>query len=284
MDCNVIPESKSFTAFYKDYPVSQPHEHSCFELSYVVSGSVVHRFENETKTISAGDYFIVDYNQIHGYRAIDGENFKIINIQFLSEFIDPYLKKCRNFAEIVNLPILNPGEKSKINANPSRIIFSDDDRYILSLFERILEEFENKESGYNEIIRLKLTEIILLTIRKHSAIDKLCSDELCNALIDYAYSNLNNKNLLGNFAKEHKVNLPYLSKRFKLVLGVKFSDYLKSLRIKQCTYLLLSTNKKIIDIASLCGYSDMKFFYKIFKEFTGMSPSEYRNIHSKTNN
>ena len=283
MDCNIIPESKSFTAFYKDYPISEPHEHSCFELSYVVSGRAVHNFEHETRVISAGDYFIVDYNQVHGYHANKNDNFKIINLQFLSEFIDPYLKKCRNFAEIVNLPLLNPGQISKINANPSRIIFTDENGYIHSLFQKILEEFENKESGYNEIIRLKLTEIILLIIRTHSSANQTCTDKLCNDLIDYAYLNLNEKNLLGNFASQHGVNLPYLSRRFKSVLGVKFSDYLKGLRIKQCTYLLISTNKKVIDIANLCGYSDMKFFYRIFKEMTGMSPSEYRNIHRQGN-
>lgn len=279
MDCCIIPKSQKYTAFYKYHPISEPHEHSCFELSYVVSGKLLHSFENDTRIVSAGDYFIVDYNQVHGYSVIGNDEFKIINIQFFSEFIDPYLKKCRNFAEIVNLPLLNSGQISKIIANPSRIIFTDENGYILSALKSIINEYEKKESGYNEIIRLKLIEIILLTIRKHSTFTQISTDNICNDLIDFTYLNLNEKNILGKFAKQHGVNLPYLSRHFKTILGVNFSDYLKSIRIKQCTHLLSTTNKKVIDIANSCGYSDMKFFYKTFKEFTGMSPREYRNIH-----
>ena len=53
--------------------------------------------------------------------------------------------------------------------------------------------------------------------------------------------------------------------------------YAKKIRIERAKVLLLSTNESILDIGLALGFHDQSHFYKTFKSFTGMSPSDYRN-------
>ncbi len=58
--------------------------------------------------------------------------------------------------------------------------------------------------------------------------------------------------------------------------GLRFSNYLNSLRIKKAKELLLSTEKTINDIAIEVGYVDPLYFSKIFHQTEGITASDYR--------
>lgn len=68
----------------------------------------------------------------------------------------------------------------------------------------------------------------------------------------------------------------YLSSKFKNRTGSSFVDYLTEVRIKKAKELLLYSDRKIPEIASLVGYDDYTYFGKVFKKNTGYTPLEYR--------
>ena len=113
-------------------------------------------------------------------------------------------------------------------------------------------------------------------MRSHSGSIQMCTDELCCGIIDYAAANPTGRNLLSSYAAKCNMSVAWLSRRFKAVMGISFSEYLKRKRIEQSLQLLANTDKKVIEIAQICGYSDMKFFNRIFKEQTGATPREFR--------
>lgn len=71
----------------------------------------------------------------------------------------------------------------------------------------------------------------------------------------------------------------YLGTRFHQEVGMTFSAYIKDFRMKKAKELLIGTNLKLYEIAEKTGYSDPKYFSRVFKETTGMLPAEYRKIH-----
>lgn len=76
---------------------------------------------------------------------------------------------------------------------------------------------------------------------------------------------------------------PYLSKLVKEKTGITFTDYLNKLRINKSIKLLLSDNNySIKSIASMVGYSTQHYFSRAFKNYTGLSPVNYRNEHQKS--
>ena len=72
------------------------------------------------------------------------------------------------------------------------------------------------------------------------------------------------------------VSEEYLSTQFKKETGTGFTETVKRFRINRIRELLLGTRLKLNQIAELTGYSDPKYMSRVFKEETGMLPSEFR--------
>lgn len=76
----------------------------------------------------------------------------------------------------------------------------------------------------------------------------------------------------------HRLNVTpeYLSNQFHRATGETFSVYMRNYRIQKAKELLIGTQMKLYEIAEAVGYSDGKYFSKVFKECTGCLPAEYR--------
>ncbi|GBF77164.1 putative DNA-binding response regulator [Paenibacillus sp. 598K] len=73
----------------------------------------------------------------------------------------------------------------------------------------------------------------------------------------------------------------YLGQLFHQELGTSFSDYVNHYRIEKATQLLLRTELKTSDIAREVGYLDSSYFYRQFKKYAGLSPTELRSMSSR---
>ena len=255
---------------------STTHKHAFFELAYVVSGEARHLLNGSERVISKGDYFIMDYDAMHSYVRKGEEKFELINCLFVSDFIDQTIKDKRSFSDVVNNYMIKHNN-SVINISPTNVIFHDDDGYIGTLLNKCLEEYKNKDSGHQEIIRSKIIEIIILTMRKNSSSTPVCTDKLCNYIIKYTSENFAQKDILKHISTERFFSVSYLSRKFKENMGITFTDYLQKLRIEHSICLLANTSRKIIDIAGACGYSDMKSFNAVFKKLVGTTPQKFRH-------
>ena len=80
-------------------------------------------------------------------------------------------------------------------------------------------------------------------------------------------------------ANQVSVNYTWFSEKFKEHTGVNFNEYLKRLRIDEAKKLLEKGCYKVYEVAERSGFSDVKYFMKIFREETGMSPSEWSKKH-----
>ena len=254
---------------------STTHRHEFFELAYVVSGEARHYLNGDERIISEGDYFIMDYDAMHSYVRKSEKKFEVINCLFVSDFIDRTLKSKHSFSEVVNNYMIKHN-RAVMNISPTNVIFHDEDGYIGTLLKNCLREYSNKESGYFEVIRSKLIEIIILTMRKNTNSLPVCNDKLCSAIIRYTDENFLQKDILKMLSGELFFSVSYLSRKFKENMGITFTDYLQKVRVEKSMSLLANTDRKIIDIAGLCGYSDMKTFNSVFKRLVGVTPKKFR--------
>ncbi len=71
------------------------------------------------------------------------------------------------------------------------------------------------------------------------------------------------------------ITAEYFSALFAKEMGESFVKYIKRYRIDVARTLLLQTDESREDIAQKVGYSDLKYFYKVFQEVTGTSVAEY---------
>ena len=69
----------------------------------------------------------------------------------------------------------------------------------------------------------------------------------------------------------------YLSRLFKKMAGENFVDYLIRVRMNKAMELLQQPRFKAYEICEMVGYKNSRYFSRLFKQFTGFTPSEYRN-------
>ncbi len=71
----------------------------------------------------------------------------------------------------------------------------------------------------------------------------------------------------------------HLSRLFKEITGLNFLQYLNAWRINKAVELLANPRKNISEISICCGFPTPGYFAKIFKRFTGSTPSQFRDEH-----
>lgn len=71
----------------------------------------------------------------------------------------------------------------------------------------------------------------------------------------------------------------YLSTLFNREVGINFSIFLKRFRISHAKRLLKGSELKVYEVAEAVGYSDAKYFARVFKEEEGVSPGDYRQMN-----
>ncbi len=100
--------------------------------------------------------------------------------------------------------------------------------------------------------------------------------ERFQAISAYCQTNFRRKITISELADIVHINENYLSRFIKKSPYGSFSNMLGYIRCFDAQRLLLTTELSVIQISSMCGFSDDKYFYKHFKQAWGQTPSQYR--------
>ena len=92
----------------------------------------------------------------------------------------------------------------------------------------------------------------------------------------YADENYGRSFTLEELCKLYFVNEKYAGRLFAKQLGLNFHEYLNKIRLEKAAEMLASTDEKIIDIALICGYGDVTYFNRKFREKYHSSPGSFR--------
>jgi two-component system, response regulator YesN len=81
---------------------------------------------------------------------------------------------------------------------------------------------------------------------------------------------------LSDLASEVGMSKSGLSRRFSKVMGVTLRGYLLRARLERAKELLTRTRNQVTEVAMAVGFGDLPRFDKLFKRYTGLTPSAYR--------
>ncbi|WP_020618987.1 response regulator transcription factor [Paenibacillus daejeonensis] len=92
----------------------------------------------------------------------------------------------------------------------------------------------------------------------------------------YIRSHLTGSLTLTDVAEAVYVSPHYLSHLFRERAGMTFLEYVTTLRMEEAKRMLKEPGIKIYEVAEQIGYKSWKHFSRVFKEFTGIGPADYR--------
>ncbi len=147
---------------------------------------------------------------------------------------------------------------------------------VLERLKELLIQWQERPSYYELMAGALLAEALVMvsqeldrgpiTSSKHRCVERM------KHYIQQHYRERVSKEQLGD-AIQRTPN--YAATLFREVTGQTISAYTHSQRIKTAIYLLTESQLTVSEISEYVGYSDVSYFYRIFKRLTGHSPSDY---------
>ena len=157
------------------------------------------------------------------------------------------------------------------------------DKFVENFFELLKERFGAKaklsiKSVFATLKELKLNFYSLFF--ENSAKLKSDANTVLKAKM-YIEKNYMNKLTLDDIARHLGVTSYYFCRMFKKETGINFASYLTEVRINQAKKLLKETKLSNRQICEKVGINSTNYFHQLFKNFTSLTPSEYRSSHEK---
>lgn len=109
----------------------------------------------------------------------------------------------------------------------------------------------------------------------------LIDDPIIHTIKDYVVEHIEEKILLKDIAKHVHLSENYLTILFKKKTGDSFRDYVLRIKIERAKTILQTENITINELSMQLGYSDYRSFNRVFKRFTGETPSNYYSKYHK---
>ncbi len=81
---------------------------------------------------------------------------------------------------------------------------------------------------------------------------------------------------IARLAKQAGISPRHLTRIFHEHTGQTINEYLTRLRLSHAQRLLITTDRKVIDVMYDCGFTCSTHFYKVFREQAGCTPRHYR--------
>ncbi|MBR1422793.1 MAG: helix-turn-helix domain-containing protein [Ruminococcus sp.] len=97
-------------------------------------------------------------------------------------------------------------------------------------------------------------------------------EEVITTILNYPEGDLRQKTL----AAQLHINSTYLSTVFLAQTGIRFVDFVNSVKLKRAAWLLINTTLGVTEIAIRLDYKDSSYFSKLFRQRYGVAPSLYR--------
>ncbi|MBW7452749.1 response regulator [Paenibacillus sepulcri] len=119
--------------------------------------------------------------------------------------------------------------------------------------------------------------IMSVFLTKNTTVSVSGQKRIIETALRYIHDNYHLGISLNSVAEHIYLNPSYFSRLFHAEVGETLSRYLIRIRIAKAKELLEQTLLKIYEIADRVGYKDFRHFVKIFKEYEGMTPAQFRN-------
>lgn len=261
------------------YEYTRLHTHDYLELGYVVSGEFSQVIQGKSTHFKSGEFCLIDTNCIH--KDVLQGDATVLFFGLSNRLFDAVLdsKDANNTLEefLQNALVSQKRLNQYLHLKP----LLDNKDAIESVLEFLIREMQDNTDG-TEYIKFGLLYRLLkllctdydFTLTKEQVKRRkvLVGDEVIR------YINLNFADIsVNDLSNKFNYNEDYFNRLLKEREGMTYSAYLQKVRLDNAVKLLCDTDKSIEEIVSMCGYINRGYFYKIFREKYGETPSRYRS-------
>ena len=148
---------------------------------------------------------------------------------------------------------------------------------------KFLSELENHKDELYAYRVLCTLSSLWLKIQENLSLPESNRESIASVrmklFLEYIHNHFAKQISLEDLAKNANVSVSEVLRCFKLCMQTTPYKYITELRLQKAATMLKETDEPITNIIDSVGFSSLSHFGKCFKEKTGYSPKEFRNIH-----
>lgn len=256
------------------------HHLNFIKIMYVLNGEfLIILSKEQTICLKAGNFIIVPPDIKHSVFSYHDEDIVVNIFLKLTTFEKAFasmLMEADGLSDYFWRILYGKDENSMI------LFHSPPDEFLEKLILDMTDEKNNPRSGGNFLMISYVNAFVAYALSRQQEYMTPVNDAQTRTdkfpeIIQYIRENYNTISL-SELAAHFNRSEGYLSRYIKRETGYSLVQLLKEYRIKQAGIMLRSTKFSVEDIMMEVGYTDISYFYKVFKEFYGMTPKQYREL------
>lgn len=257
----------------EEIPISYKESKRCLAYAYIYLNDKVLTFDSlKISSLKRIGDQVKSFGKIEDYIRSGDEEKLLFTVNGI---IDSFSTKeyrisyCRNTLFSV---------VSTIRRTLNEIGYNDIELFNTDIFEdyKKIDNIQSFKSWIGNIIHFALKSIN----EKKSNIDKEVEVRIKKIIEDNIYKDIS----LDLVADELGIRPDTLSKMFKTVTNLNFTDYVRNLKLQYAATLLEENKFTVQEIANKLGYNAIHYFIRIFKEKYGCTPKKYQMMHTFSDN
>lgn len=276
-------ELNIFESYKETYHV--PLTFSDFVITSMIRGKkVMHLFDQpsfdylpgESVIVPAGETMVIDFPEAEAHNptqcialAVDGH--------YINDTID-YLNNYYN----------NNDEKNIWKLQFNQYHFQNDTD-VTALINKIISVCSGSDIAKNIYADLSLKELLIRLLQSQRLqqysfeSDTNSNESRLHYVLNYIKENISEKIAVDTLSKKVYLSRNVFFKWFKEQFGLSPVEYINNERIKLSKKLLAETNNNLQSVSDICGFSDVNYFTRVFKQVEGITPKAYQSLlHKKS--
>ena len=244
------------------------HSHPHYELLYVITGSQHINYQGKDYTAREHDLIIYEPRHEHVEWSAS-EVFEVYVVRFSKSDV----RKCSLPFPKIDGPLLPMGDQHED---------------MMFLLDRYCGEFYQPGSNHEALMTAYLTQLTVMCDRQINGYEMPrwsgIADEPRARLykvLESIHNSVGSHMDLNDLALTANLSVSHFSRLFKDEFGESPKHYLIRQRMEKAKDLLKNTTQSAQSIAKELGYDNIYFFYRQFKQHTGMTSSEFRDSKKK---
>ncbi|UNK17104.1 AraC family transcriptional regulator [Paenibacillus sp. N3/727] len=259
------------------------HCHDYFQIWYLAKGSFVHTVNSQVYEISKGDIFVIPPFTLHSVEIFPDQEIEIYGCEFMPSFVNERLVDMPTDPAFFDVVFLEYFLRKESNAQSKITLDSVTEVTVRNVMNEMLTEYERRFPFFQ--IALKANLLLLLSILVRQVNGELVragfekSEKyrgIMTRVVDYIHNHYHEDLKLNSLCSLSNLSRSTFCILFKEWTGRTFNRYVTDLRILQAMMILKQPELSVTDVCFSTGFNELSYFCRIFKKYTGISPTDFR--------
>lgn len=252
------------------------HWHEEWEAGIILKGTGLFSAGNEKFVLHAGEGFFVNSQILHGCGDLEDSCSQYHSIVFHPRLVGGSLDSV--FYQNYILPLVNNHALEGLHLKPT-IPWQ---REFLEKVEQAWQACAGEAFGYEFMVRNTLSDMLLLLqqnipdSQKQPSPKQQRDAERIKIMLQFIHDHCADELTTDRIAQQVSISESECLRCFRATIGTTPIRYVRQHRIQKAVQLLTTTELPVSAIAESCGFQDMSYFTKTFRDMKGCAPTVFR--------